>query len=68
MLVGLRCFKLSRGGFSGGECLDKDAFLVAQITHWDQYNLLEREANLYFEDAYIGRSVLNAKALKASMR
>ena len=43
--------------------LDKDAFLVARIINWDQYNLLEGEANLYFEDAYVGRSVLNAKAL-----
>ncbi|MEO7992623.1 MAG: DUF4139 domain-containing protein [Chryseolinea sp.] len=43
--------------------IDKDAFLMARIVQWDQYNLLEGEANLYFEDAYIGRSILNAKAL-----
>jgi hypothetical protein len=43
--------------------LDKDAFLIARIINWDQFNLLEGEANLYFEDAYVGRSVLDAKAL-----
>lgn len=43
--------------------LDKDAFLIARVINWDQYNLLEGEANLYFEDAYVGRSVLDAKAL-----
>src|SRR5690606_33383559 len=43
--------------------IDKDAFLMARIVSWDQYNLLEGEANLYFEDAYVGRSLLNAKAL-----
>jgi hypothetical protein len=43
--------------------LDKDAFLIARIINWDQYNLLEGEANLYFEDAYVGRSVLDAKSL-----
>jgi len=43
--------------------LDKDAFLIARIVNWDQFNLLEGEANLYFEDAYVGRSVLDAKAL-----
>ncbi|UII23918.1 DUF4139 domain-containing protein [Fulvivirga ligni] len=43
--------------------LDKDAFLVARIIDWDQYNLLEGEANLYLEDTYVGRSVLNAKSL-----
>ncbi|MGB3585209.1 MAG: mucoidy inhibitor MuiA family protein [Tunicatimonas sp.] len=43
--------------------LDKDAFLVAQIVDWDQYNLLEGEANLYFENTYVGRSILDARAL-----
>ena len=42
--------------------LDKDAFLIARIINWNQFDLLEGEANLYFEDAYVGRSVLNAKA------
>jgi flagellar biosynthesis chaperone FliJ len=47
--------------------LDKDAFLVAQIVNWDQYNLLEGEANLYFEDAYVGRTILDAKTLQDTL-
>lgn len=47
--------------------LDKDAFLIARIINWDQYNLLEGEANLYFEDAYVGRSVLDARALEDTL-
>jgi hypothetical protein len=47
--------------------LDKDAFLIARIINWDQYNLLEGEANLYFEDAYVGRSVLDAKSLQDTL-
>lgn len=47
--------------------LDKDAFLIARIINWDQYNLLEGEANLYFEDAFIGRSILDAKALQDTL-
>jgi hypothetical protein len=47
--------------------LDKDAFLIARIIKWDQYNLLEGEANLYFEDAYVGRSILNAKSLEDTL-
>ncbi|WP_421877544.1 mucoidy inhibitor MuiA family protein [Marinoscillum sp.] len=43
--------------------LDKDAFLIARIINWDQYNLLEGEANLYFEDTYVGRSILDARSL-----
>lgn len=47
--------------------LDKDAFLIARIINWDQYNLLEGEANLYFEDAYVGRSILDAKSLQDTL-
>jgi len=47
--------------------LDKDAFLIARIINWDQYNLLEGEANLYFEDAYVGRSILDAKSLSDTL-
>ncbi len=47
--------------------LDKDAFLIARIINWDQYNLLEGEANLYFEDAFVGRSVLDAKSLQDTL-
>lgn len=43
--------------------LDKDAFLVAKIPEWDQYHLLEGETNLFFEDAFVGRTILNAKSL-----
>ena len=43
--------------------LDKDAFLIARIINWDKFNLLEGEANLYFENAYVGRSILNANTL-----
>ena len=47
--------------------LDKDAFLVARIINWDQHNLLEGEANLYFEESYVGRSLLNAKSLEDTL-
>jgi hypothetical protein len=47
--------------------LDKDAFLIARIVNWDQYNLLEGEANLYFEDGFVGRTVLDAKSLKDTL-
>ncbi len=47
--------------------LDKDAFLIAKITDWDQYNFLAGEANLYFEGAYVGRSILNAQSLQDTL-
>jgi len=47
--------------------LDKDAFLIAKIINWDQYNLLEGEANLYFEETYVGRSILDARSLEDTL-
>jgi hypothetical protein len=47
--------------------VEKDAFLMARIINWDQYNLLEGEANLYFEDAYVGRTILNGTSLEDTL-
>ena len=38
---------------------DKDAFLVADATDWQQHSLLEGEANVYFENSFIGKSILD---------
>ena len=40
---------------------DRDAFLLAKITGWDQLNLLPGDANLYFEGTYVGKSFLNTR-------
>lgn len=48
--------------------LDKDAFLIAEITDWNQYSLLEGESNLYFEEGFVGRSILNAAALQDTLQ
>ncbi|WKV11313.1 mucoidy inhibitor MuiA family protein [Marivirga harenae] len=42
--------------------LDKNAYLVAGIANWDQYNLMEGEAKLFFEGSFVGTSILNANA------
>lgn len=39
--------------------LDKDAFLAAGITGWQEYNLLPGTANIYFEGGYVGESYIN---------
>ena len=41
--------------------LDRDAFLTAQVTNWEQYNLLSGEANLFFEGTYLGKTYLNTQ-------
>jgi uncharacterized protein (TIGR02231 family) len=39
--------------------LDKDVFLTARITGWEEMNLLSGEANLYYEGTYLGKAMLN---------
>jgi uncharacterized protein (TIGR02231 family) len=41
--------------------LDREAFLVARITGWEDYNLLSGEINLFFEGTYVGKSMLNVR-------
>lgn len=39
--------------------LDRDAFLVARVTGWEQYNFLAGQANLFFEGTYLGESFID---------
>jgi uncharacterized protein (TIGR02231 family) len=41
--------------------IDKDAFLIANVVEWEKYNLLEGEANIFFEDTYVGKSLLDVR-------
>lgn len=41
--------------------LDKDAFLTAQLLDWEDLNLLEGQANIFFEGTYVGSSLLDVK-------
>jgi uncharacterized protein (TIGR02231 family) len=39
--------------------LDKDAFLYARTTGWEDLNLLPGEANVFFEGTFVGQSYLD---------
>jgi uncharacterized protein (TIGR02231 family) len=41
--------------------LDREAFLVAYITDWENLNLLSGEISLFFEGTFVGRSYLNVR-------
>lgn len=47
--------------------IDKDAFLVAHVTGWEDYNLLSGEMNLFFEGNYIGKSYLDVRNTKDTL-
>jgi uncharacterized protein (TIGR02231 family) len=48
--------------------IDKDAFLIANISDWEKYNLLEGEANIFFEDTYVGKSLLDVRYAKDTLQ
>lgn len=41
--------------------VDRDAFLIAKITDWEDLNLLDGEASIYFEDKYVGKSKIETR-------
>lgn len=43
------------------------AFLMAQISDWEDYNLLDGEVNLYFENTYVGRSLLDISQISDTL-
>ena len=41
--------------------LKESVFLLAQITGWEQYNLLSGSASIFFEGTYVGNSHINLR-------
>lgn len=39
--------------------MDKDAFLQARITDWEDMNLIAGTAKIYFDNSFVGKSVIN---------
>lgn len=48
--------------------LDKDAFLMANISNWEKLNLMSGEANLFFENTFVGKSRIDAQQQTDTMR
>ena len=42
--------------------LDKDAYLLCEISDWEQLNLLPGEANIIFEGTYIGKTFIDPRS------
>jgi uncharacterized protein (TIGR02231 family) len=47
--------------------LDKDAFLQAQITNWEDLNLLPGKSNIFYEGAYVGQGMMDMRNVKDTM-
>jgi len=48
--------------------LDKNAFLVANITNWEDLNLLPARANIYYDGTYVGQSYLDPTAMEDTLK
>ncbi|WP_405563081.1 mucoidy inhibitor MuiA family protein [Polaribacter sp. Asnod6-C07] len=46
---------------------EQSAFLVAKITDWEKFNLLEAEANIYFEDTFVGTTLIDTRIAKKEL-
>lgn len=42
---------------------DGNAYLTARIPDWDAFSLMEGEARLFFEDAYLGKTLLETRTV-----
>jgi uncharacterized protein (TIGR02231 family) len=47
--------------------IDKDAFLIARITGWEEFNLLPGQANLFAEGKFIGNSYIDPASVKDTL-
>jgi hypothetical protein len=41
--------------------VEKVAYLIASVVDWQKYNMLEGEANLFFENTYVGKTILDTR-------
>lgn len=48
--------------------MDKNAFLVANITDWEDLNLLPARANIYYDGTYVGQSYIDPMAMEDTLR
>ncbi|MFI5148239.1 MAG: mucoidy inhibitor MuiA family protein [Bacteroidia bacterium] len=47
--------------------LDKDVFLTALMTDWEKYNLLQGQANIFFEGTLVGTTLLETEYLSDTL-
>jgi uncharacterized protein (TIGR02231 family) len=46
---------------------EKKVFLIAHITNWLDYNLMDGEVNLYYEGTYTGKTAFNLSAVEDTL-
>jgi uncharacterized protein (TIGR02231 family) len=68
MLVDIRKYELkAEYNYSAAPKLDKDAFLLAKATGWEELSLLPGEANIFFEGTFTGKSFIDPNNIKDTL-
>ena len=47
--------------------LDKDAFLMANMINWTDFDWISSEINVFYDDTYIGRSFLDVSSIEDTL-
>jgi uncharacterized protein (TIGR02231 family) len=47
--------------------MEKEAFLMARITGWEELDLVEGPANVYFGGTYVGQSYINTRTVEDTL-
>lgn len=47
--------------------MEKSVYLMAQITDWEDLNLVEGEANVYFAETYVGKSYIYTREVSDTL-
>lgn len=47
---------------------DPDAFLLAHVSGWERYKLLSGEANIFYENGFVGKTILDTRELRETLR
>ncbi|MEI6695291.1 MAG: DUF4139 domain-containing protein [Bacteroidota bacterium] len=47
--------------------IDKDAFLIARLSAWEELNLVAAKANIYFENAFVGETNIDPNIISDTL-
>jgi len=46
---------------------EKNAFLIAKTTDWEKYNIIPGEANLFFENMFVGKTMIDISKINDTL-
>jgi uncharacterized protein (TIGR02231 family) len=67
-VVGIRNYEMkSDYTYSVAPKVDNEAFLMARATGWEEFSLLQGEANIFFEGTFVGKTYIDPNNIKDTL-